>query len=195
MELPLDSLISFRPPTGSLEEWNAAYVRVEDYLRAHRLHNRLHISQLVQRILTRAAERHAQAPQLSPTTIAAEETEKLLDAWFGGVLGAADRPLERIAIDGRVALLLCDGPQKWPYAFLEERNVPEDFAKAMATSSIEAGPDMTLSNMVPRPIDFGLISETAGEFMERIERYPSLGMLVLWAGFLGVLATIFYWTR
>jgi len=54
---------------------------------------------------------------------------------------------------------------------------------------------MKTSNMVPQPLDFGVISETAGEVLERIERYPLLGMLALWALFLGVLAAIFYWTR
>ena len=43
------------PKTGTMEAWNAAYVRVEDYLRAHRIHNRLHQSRLIQKILERAA--------------------------------------------------------------------------------------------------------------------------------------------
>jgi len=195
MELSLESLSSFRPRTGTLEEWNAAYVRVEDYLRAHRIHNRLHQSRLIQVILVRAAKRHERMPTVSPTTLAAEETEKWMDDWFGAVLGTTDHSHERIAIDGRVALLLCDGPQRWPYAFLEDKNVPQDFAQAMTASAMEAGPDMKTSNMVPQPLDFGVISETAGEVLERIERYPLLGMLALWALFLGVLAAIFYCTR
>ena len=47
--------MAFRPKTGTMDSWNAAYVRVEDYLRAHRLHNRLHQSRLIQKILERAA--------------------------------------------------------------------------------------------------------------------------------------------
>ena len=41
----------FRPRTGTMDDWNAAYVRVEDYLRAHRIHNRLHQSRLILQIL------------------------------------------------------------------------------------------------------------------------------------------------
>ena len=37
MDVSLESLNSFRPRTGTMEAWNAAYVRVEDYLRAHRI--------------------------------------------------------------------------------------------------------------------------------------------------------------
>ncbi len=186
---------AFRPKTGTMEAWNAAYVRVEDYLRAHRIHNRLHQSRLIQQILERAARRHEADPSREPTTLAAEETEAMIDLWFAEVLGVRDQPHERIAIDGRVALLLCDGPQKWPYAFLDEKQIPEDFAKAMRTGVIEAGPDMTVSSMVPRPIDLGLITEAAGETLEQIERWPIVRALLLWLLFAAVLGGIFYATR
>jgi hypothetical protein len=186
---------AFRPKTGTMEAWNAAYVRVEDYLRAHRIHNRLHQSRLIQQILERAARRHEADPSREPTTVAAEETEAMIDRWFAEVLGVRDQPHERIAIDGRVALLLCDGPQKWPYAFLDEQQIPEDFAQAMRTGVIEAGPDMTVSSMVPRPIDLGLITEAAGETLEQIERWPIVRALLLWLLFAAALAGIFYATR
>jgi len=195
MELSLESLSSFRPRTGTMEAWNAAYVRVEDYLRAHRIHNRLHQSRLIQLILERAARRHEANPAVAPTTLAAEETEALMDLWFADVLDARGHPHERIAVDGRVALVLCDGPEKWPYAFLDERQIPPDFAQAMRAGAIQAGPDMTVSSMVPRPIDLGPITEAAGETLEQIERWPIVQVLLLWLVFAGALAGIFYATR
>ncbi len=178
-----------------MEAWNAAYVRVEDYLRAHRIHNRLHQSRLIQEILERAAIRHAARPALDPTTLAAEETEAMMDAWFSSVLDERDQPHERIAIDGRVALLLCDGPQKWPYAFLDGKNIPADFSAAMRASSMEAGPDLAVSSMVPRPIDLGPITEAAGETLERFEQWPILRTLFLWLVFVAALGAIFRVTR
>lgn len=195
MELSLESLNSFRPRTGTMDAWNAAYVRVEDYLRAHRIHNRLHQSRLILKILERAARRHEANPTLDPTTLAAEETEATIDLWFADVLDVRGQPHERIAVDGRVALLLCDGPQKWPYAFLDERSVPEDFSKAMRAGVIDAGPDMAVSSMVPRPIDLGPITEAAGETLEQFEKWPILRALLLWLAFAGILAAIFKATR
>lgn len=192
---PFELLGAFHPTTGSLEAWNNAYVRVEDYLRAHRIHNRLHSSRLILRILERAAMRHAANPALDPTTLAAEETEAMMDHWFAEILDERDQPHERIAIDGRVALLLCDGPQKWPYAFLEDQQVPTDFVQAMRAGALAAGPDMAVSSMVPRPIDLGPIPEAAGETLERFERLPMLRTVFLWLLFSGVLAAIFYATR
>ena len=191
LELPA----AFRPKTGSLESWNLAYIRVEDYLRAHRVHNRLHQIRLIQTILDRAAERHAANPSQDPTVLAAEEIESLMDAWFADVLDERGQPHERIAVDGRVALLLCDGPQRWPQAFLDERRIPEDFAQAMRVSSIRAGPDLAVSSMVPLPIDLGPITEAAGETLERFERWPVLRTLLLWLLFAGALAAIFHATR
>jgi hypothetical protein len=199
MELPLESIAApfstFRPKTGATEAWNAAYVRVEDYLRAHRIHNRLHQSRLIDKILERAARRHAEHPALEPTTLAAEETEAMIDTWFGEVLGERDQPHDRIAIDGRLALLLSDGPQKWPYAFLDEENIPADFARAMQTSFMRAGPDLAVSSMVPRPIELGAISEAAGETLERFGKWPLVRAVFLWALFLAALALIFQATR
>ncbi len=188
-------LSTFRPRTGTMEAWNAAYVRVEDYLRAHRIHNRLHQSRLIQAVLERAAQRHAANPALDPTTLAAEAVEEMMDQWFADVLGIKNREHQRIAIDGRVAMLLCDGPQQWPYAFLDRGNIPADFASTMLASSIKAGPDMTVSSMVPRDIDLGPITEAAGETLERMEKWPLLRMVLLWALFLGALFGIFFVTR
>jgi hypothetical protein len=185
----------FRPRTGTMDEWNAAYVRVEDYLRAHRIHNRLHQSRLIQQILERAARRHEAHPALSPTALAAEETESLMDSWFADMLNLRGQPHERVAIDGRLALLLCDGVQKWPYAFLDEQQTSQEFEEAMRAGAIEAGPDMTVSSMVPRPIDLGMIPEAAGETIERIERWPILQTLLLWILFATALGVIFYVTR
>lgn len=179
-----------------MEEWNAAYLRVEDYLRAHRIHNRLHQSRLIQMILERAARRHEQDPSLNPTALAAQETDQLMQRWFARLLGAdPEQSDERVAAEGRLALVLCDGPQKWPYAFLDERAPPPEFAAAMRAGAIEAGPDMAVSSMVPRPIDLGPIPEAAGETIERIENWPILRTLLLWVLFAASLAAIFKMTR
>jgi len=178
-----------------MEAWNAAYVRVEDYLRAHRLHNRLHQSRLIQRILERAARRHEADPSLDPTALAAAETEALMEDWFDRVLEPAASAPERLAVDGRVALLLCDGPERWPYSFLAPDPVADDFRQAMRTQFLQSAPHLSLSSMVPRPIDLGRITEAAGETFERFNQWPILRTLVLWTVFASALAGIFYLTR
>ncbi len=184
-----------RPTSGSAEAWNSAYVRVEDYIRAHRIHNRLHQLQLLQLVMQEAAKRHTAKPLSEPTVVAAEVIEEMMDEWFSYVLNAPNQPHERIAVDGRVALLMCDGPEKWPYAFLQKNDLPAEFVSSMREKSIEAGPDLSLSSMVPRPIDLGIITEAAGDTLERVSKWPILKTLILWSVFLGALIAVFKMTR
>lgn len=195
MEPPLDTLNAFRPRTGTPEQWNAAFIRVEDYLRAHRVHNRLQQITILEKVIARAAKRHEQNPSLDPTTLAAEEIDRMMDEWFGELFGDKNLPHERIAVEGRVALLLSDGVDRWPYAFLDERQVPEEFAREMQRRSIQAGPDMTVTSMVPRSIELGALTEVAGQTFEQIEKWPILRVTLLWALFISVLALLFYTTR
>src|SRR5258708_5676200 len=157
MELSLESLGTFRPKTGSMEDWNAAYDRVKDSLRAHRIHNPLHQSRLIQTSLDRAAARHEKSPYLDPTILASEEAERLMNEWFTELVGERDLPAERVAAAGRVALLLADGPQKWPYAFLDDQNIPPDFFQAVKKSSLKAGQHIQVSSSEPRHYDLRVI--------------------------------------
>ena len=186
---------AFQPKTGTMESWNAAYVRVEDYLRAHRIHNRLHQSRLIQRILEEAARRHEARPAIEPTTIASEVTEEMMDGWFARIFERSGEQPGRLAVEGRVALLLCDGPERWPYALLDQERSPPDLVAAMRSSSLEAGPDLAVSSMVPRPLDFGRITAAAGETFERFERWPAMRTLLLWIFFASALGGVFYLTR
>jgi hypothetical protein len=195
MEQPLETLNAFRPRTGTPDQWNAAFIRVEDYLRAHRVHNRLQQITILEKVIGRAAARHELNPSLDPTTLAAEEIDRMMDEWFGELLGDKNLPHERIAVEGRVALLLSDGVDRWPYAFLDEQHVPPEFAEEMRRRSIQAGPDMTVTSMVPREIELGTLTEVAGQTFEQIEKWPILRVTLLWALFLSALGLVFYATR
>lgn len=191
----MEPLNAFRPRTGTPDQWNAAFIRVEDYLRAHRVHNRLQQITILEKVIERASRRHEQDPSLDPTTLAAEEIDRMMDEWFGELLGDKALPHERIAVEGRVALLLSDGVERWPYAFLDDEHVPPEFAQEMQRRFIQAGPDMTVTSMVPRPIELGALTEVAGQTFEQIEKWPILRVTLLWGVFLSVLALVFYATR
>lgn len=191
----LPRLSGFQPRTGTLDQWNAAYVRVEDYLRAHRIHNRLHQSRVIERVLECAARRHEAAPALDPVTLAAEETDRIMQEWFAAQIGGGLQEHDRLAAQARVAMLLSDLPARWPYAFLDAENTPGEARVAMEKSALQAGPDMAVSNMVPRDIDLGVLPEAAGDTLETLERWPLIRLLLLWAVFAAVMAVVFALTR
>jgi hypothetical protein len=173
------------PPGHSIDEWNQAYAKVESYLAALRLQNKFLMGQYVYRILDRASRRAGRESGAAPTELAMEEAVKVINDWVGQVLeiDVADTP-HRIATQGRLAMLLADVPGKWQELFLTPGPWPEEFVKAMRESYLRAGPDFQISQMQPRPLDFGPIHT-----LTTLHKRPYLKMVVVWVGLmiLGVL--------
>jgi hypothetical protein len=191
-----DTLIKpFVPTWGSPEEWNEAYEKVENYLRACRINSRLHRARLIHRILQRVAERGL-VPDGEPlSTAAIRETQGMMEEWFARLPQPTAEGGRYSLVDGRVALLPCDGPDRWPYAFLAANAPPPDLVKEMRESLLVAGPNLEISNMVPRAIDYGWFPGIAGNTLDSLGRRPFLQALVAWGLFILLLAYLFYKTR
>lgn len=180
---------TFHPETGSPEDWNAAYYRLEDYLRAHQVVNKLHQSQIILRILERTAARHAQDPSRTPTQLALEEAYSVIDDWFQGLL--PEETPARASIVGRVSLYLSGAAARWPTVFLAApESLPDEFRGTLSETLVQSGPDLRLSSMVPRPLD---VTEDAAAPEEPWERFGRVSAAVL-AGIIMLLtgAAFFY---
>jgi hypothetical protein len=175
----------------SLEEWNAAYVKVENYFHALRIRNKPLLGQLVLRVLERAQKRAPQEPKRSATEIAAEEMDKIVTDWFGEVLQISPVGSEHtLSTRGRLALLLADMPGKWQDQFLRPGPWPEEFVEAMRESFFRAGPDFQLSKMAPRPLDLGPITT-----LTNLGKFPYVRMALVWTTYGLLLVAIFWLTH
>ena len=175
----------FFPATGAEADWNAAYYRLEDYLRALHVVNKVHQSQIIIRLLNAAAARHAREPERSPTELAMEEARGEMEQWFQRVLRRQDRAL----VVGLVAMLTTDASQKWPAAFLSEE-IPVEMQRAMQESEVRAGPDFEMSSMVPRPIDVSPLVE--GLLKDGWEKLESSTVLLAFGALAAVAALLFF---
>jgi hypothetical protein len=175
------------PPGHSLAMWNDAYLKVERYLAALRLENRLLVGRTVFSTLQKAINRAQSAPEASPTELAMEEAVKLVNDWVGSVLGqdVADQP-HRISTQGRLAMILADVPGRWQEVFLTPGPWPEEFVASMRDSYLRAGPDFQISSMTPRPIDLGPIST-----LTTLNRRRYWLMILIWAAFLAAMVMVF----
>ncbi|HUB86787.1 MAG TPA: hypothetical protein VMB22_02770 [Verrucomicrobiae bacterium] len=174
-----------------LEEWNAAYAKVESYFHALRVRNKALLGQLVLRVLERAMRRAPNEPDRSTTQLAAEEMERLVTEWFTEVLQSPPGPTDRnISTRGRLALLLADMPGRWQEQFLRPGPWPAEFTSAMRETFLRAGPDFQLSQMTPRPLDLGPIAT-----LTKIGRLPYFRMTLIWVLFALVLVAIFWLTH
>jgi hypothetical protein len=175
----------------SLEEWNGAYVKVENYFHALRIRNKPLLGQLVLRVLERAQKRAPAEPQRSATEIAVEEMERLVTGWFAEVLQTSPTNSDQmLSTRGRLALLLADMPGKWQDQFLRPGPWPEEFVGAMRETFLLAGPDFQLSKMTPRPLDLGPITT-----LSNLGKFPYVRMALAWILFALLLIAIFWLTH
>ena len=175
----------------SLEEWNAAYVKVENYFHALRIRNKPLLGQLVLRVLERAQRRAPAELARSATEIAAEEMDRLVTGWFAEILQVSPTGTDQmLSTRGRLALLLVDMPGKWQDQFLRPGPWPPDFVDAMRESFFRAGPDFQLSKMTPRPLDLGPITT-----LTNFGNLPYVRMALAWAAFGLLLVAVFWLTH
>ncbi|HWY31015.1 MAG TPA: hypothetical protein VNX46_09685 [Candidatus Acidoferrum sp.] len=175
----------------SLEEWNAAYVKVENYFHALRIRNKPLLGQLVLRVLERAQKRAPTEPNRSATELAVEEMERLVTDWFAQVLQTSPINSDQmLSTRGRLALLLADMPGKWQDQFLRPGPWPEEFVAGMRETFLLAGPDFQLSKMTPRPLDLGPITT-----LTNLGKYPYVRMATAWILFALLLIAIFWITH
>ena len=175
----------------SLAEWNAAYVKVENYFHALRIRNKALLGQLVLRVLERAQRRAPTEPARDATEIAGEEMDRLVTSWFAEVLQASPTGTDQmLSTRGRLALLLADMPGKWQDQFLRPGPWPPEFIAAMRESFFRAGPDFQLSKMTPRPLDLGPITT-----LTNFGKLPYVRMALAWGFFALMLVAVFWLTH
>lgn len=175
----------------SLEEWNAAYVKVENYFHALRVRNKALLGQLVLRVLERAMRRAPAEPTRSATQLAAEEMDRLVIEWFAAVLQESPANADQmLTTRGRLALLLADMPGRWQEQFLRPGPWPAEFVSAMRETYFRAGPDFQLSKMAPRALDLGPITT-----LTNLGRLPYFKMTLVWTLFALLLVFVFILTH
>ena len=174
-----------------LEEWNAAYEKVENYFHALRVRNKALLGQLVLRVLERAAHRAPAEPERSATQLAAEEMDRIVIEWFAEVLQEPPTNADQmLSTRGRLALLLADMPGRWQDQFLRPGPWPKEFISAMRETYLRAGPDFQLSKMTPRSFDLGPITT-----LTNLGKLPYLKMVLAWTLFALLLVAIFILTH
>jgi hypothetical protein len=185
MDLSLESALTPGSDAGdkpgqiagrSLDEWNAAYSKVESYLHALRVRNKVLLGRLVIQVLRRAIRRATAEPQLSATQLAMQEMDNLVAEWFAQVLQHQPTGSDQmLSTRGRLALLLADMPGKWQDQFLRPGPWPDAFVAAMRKTFVIAGPNFQLAKMAPRPLDLGPITH-----LTNLSRLSYTRMLLVW---------------
>lgn len=182
-------------PARETAVWAAARARVDAHLRAYRVSDRAVRDRLVADIINEAKHHHVIESERTPEDLAAEVTHQRVSAWIDRLIGPTDEhPAVRFA-RGRTAVYLADLPGNWPALMLDAEHVPADLRERVRNTYLAAGPDLTFSNMAPRPIDLGPFSTMGDGAWRTFARWPVLRGVITSALFFSLLGTAFYLVR
>jgi hypothetical protein len=168
-------------------EWDEAFLRVESYLRAHRIESRVQLNQLTTDIINAARVIAAKHPDEPPVTVALQITHARIGEWLVHAVGQGDWADERFRARGRLAILLADIPGRCPERFLAHDEIPGDLKTQLSQARLQPGPDVRLTRMPSTPLEFplaGMVGEKWETFSRSIFVRAATSWLLI-AGFLG----------
>ena len=170
------------------EAWNQAHARVHAYLETFALGDQVLLERLALRLLDEARELHRMDPSLNPTTITLRHAQSMLSRWLAGTLTGEAAPSPQALTSGTVALLLSRMPQRQPEYFLRDE-LPLEAREDLRRTLVVTGPDLTVSSMTPRHLDYGPMLDFARQTWHRWDTRTLGAALLFWLGVYGIL----YW--
>jgi hypothetical protein len=181
---------SITPPSASKdkEAWNEAYDRLVNFLNTFALSNRAQVSELALILYYQAQDLHQKDPSPVPVTQAMAHTQKRLADWLAANLGEERRSASHILATGYIALLLSQVHRTAPDAVLANP-LPEELRQALRETLLVTGPDLKISSMTPRHLDYGPMLQFARQTWHRWDAKELFIALLFWAG----VYTAFYW--
>jgi hypothetical protein len=169
------------PPTppDEREAWNLAYDRLIQFLNTFALGDHARISKLALEFLDRARELHRAEPSREPVTVTMRYAQQSIVAWMAENLQEDEAP-SRIVAAGYVALLLSRLNLTAPGAFLQSP-LPPDLRERMQRTLVVTGPDLNVSSMTPRHLDYGPMLDLARQTWHRWDARTFFVALAFWA--------------
>jgi len=176
--------------TGNAQDaWDEALARLLAYLTAMDIAGLEHRMRLAVDLVTRARENYD--PAVGPPVEAVMDLAlKELTQWFAGVLppGAKGRELAT----GLMSFRVVHAASRWPDAVLSG-SPPEELRAALAAASWRTGPDLSISSMTPRSMNYGAMESLAQETWHQFAWAPILRAAAIWTAIF--FATLYAWER
>jgi len=168
--------------------WNEAHDRLRDFLKTFALGDHEQVSRLTLLLLDQAREQHRRDPSLAPVSLALAQAQKLAKEWFAANLEMRDEPPSELLASGCVAFLLSRTFRVAPDTFLTAP-LPKDLQESMRRALLVTGPDLKISSMTPRHLDYGPMLDLAKRTWHRWDTREIIIALLFWTG----VYFVFYW--
>jgi len=166
---------------SSREEWDEAAARLLAFFSVLELGGAEHRTRLSIRILDEARRRQALTPTLAPVEAAMDVAAESLEHWFGEALADSRIPPGKRMAAGLFAWRVTGAAARWPDAVLSG-DPPAELKTILSSVSTSTGPDLAISSMTPREMDYGAMEVIAQETWHQFAWTPLLGAAALWTG-------------
>ena len=176
-------------PEDNSVAWNRAHDRLVHFLDTFALRDHIHASRLALDLLDRAREAHRQDPTCDPSTLTMVQARKLLAEWLATNLQEEHESTAKVMTTGYIALLLSRLYQVAPASFLHSP-LSDDVRQSMQQTLVTTGPDLNVSSMTPRHLDYGPMLGLARQTWHRWDTKTFFITLLFWAG---VYAILYLW--
>jgi hypothetical protein len=175
-------------PEGPLA-WNEAHDRLQNFLNTFALGNHSQVSRLTLKILDTVRQAHPQDFSGHPTTLVMAQTHKRLAEWLEINLDTRGRTPQQIFASGYLAMFLSQTFRTAPDSFLVSP-LPEDLRHAMRQVLVITGPDLDVSSMTSRPVDYGPMLDLASHTWHQWNTRSIFMALLIWTG---VYCFLYFW--
>jgi hypothetical protein len=163
--------------TFSQDDWNEAVDRLFVLFETMDFGGIEHRTRVVMEIVgsVRARDLNGRAP----VEACLDEVDERLKLWFQKALGdSAGQTKNRIAT-GLLAWNVTGGSSRWGDVILAGEP-PEELVRVFSGVRAQTGPDLAISSMTPREMDFGAIESLAQETWHQFAWAPLLRAAILW---------------
>jgi hypothetical protein len=168
-----------------LADWNQAHERLRRYLKTFALADRVLVERLALRLLDEARELHRANPGQHPTTITLRHAQAQLARWLATTLTGEPNPSPQALTSGTVALLLSRMAQEHPADFMGA-DLPAETRDSFRHALVVTGPDLTISSMTPRHLDYGPLLDLARHTWHRWDTRTFATAVLFWLGVYGI---------
>jgi hypothetical protein len=168
-------------PPSDINAWNHAHERLRLYLETFALGDRVLLERLALKLIDEARDLQRADPAVDPTTITIRHAQAQLSRWLAGTLSGEAEPSPRALTSGTIALLLSRLPQTDPSAFLGDA-IPPEAREALRHTLLVTGPDLTISSMTPRHLDYGPMLDFARQTWHRWDTKSFGAAVLFWLG-------------
>lgn len=159
--------------------WNDAALRLEDYLRAHRVADRERLLRLNLELLEEAHRLHAVEPARAPLDVTMQLAAGRIETWFSRLADDTVPPDSQLAARARGAWFASGLHREWPTAFLDPAP-PEALVSAVRSVSLQAGPALEFSSLIRAEVDYGAMEDIAEGTWQQFSWAHVLRAFVIW---------------